>query len=185
MTNQTNLGQTIWQLFMVKGVVLLVTGLVLLIFPKATLATLVFIMGVYWFIDGIATVVKSFNERNQGKHWGWGIFTGILGILAGLVVLSQPMLSSVLTTSFLMWFIGISAIIYGLSGLFTSFQIKEKSASKTAMVFGSFFSILFGLILVSSPYFSAIFIIYTIGIIAIIGGLTIIVMASNIKKKLV
>ena len=184
MANQTNLGNAIWQLFMVKGVVLLITGLILLIFPEATLATLIFIMGIYWLIDGVATIVKSFNERHYAKHWGWGIFTGALGTLAGLVVLSQPMLSSVLTTSFLMWFIGFSALIYGFSGLFTAFQIKQKSTGKSAMVFGSIFSILFGLILISSPYFSALVIVYTIGVIAIIGGVIIITMASNIKKRL-
>lgn len=184
MKEQSNFGKAVWKLFMFKGILLLITGLILILFPQATLTVLVFIMGVYWLIDGVTTIVKSFNERSYAKHWGWGVFTGVLGTIAGLVVLSKPMFSSILTTSFLMWFIGISALVYGGSGLITAFQMQGKSAGKTTVIFGSIFSILIGLVLVSSPYISALVIVYIIGLIAIIGGITILITASNIKKKL-
>lgn len=179
----TNLGTTLIKFIQIKGIILVLTGIVLLVFPTATLTTLIFIMGVYWLIDGISTIVASVQRRKFDSSWGWGLFTGILGALAGAVVLSKPMLSAVLTTSFLMWFLGIAAIIYGISSLITGFKLP-KSTTRSSMTWGGVFSILFGFILVSSPYMSAITIVYFIGITAIIGGISILYVGSKMKNKL-
>ncbi|MFD1295007.1 HdeD family acid-resistance protein [Lutibacter holmesii] len=178
-----NLGSALIKFITFKGIILLVTGIVLLVFPRTTLATLIFVLGVYWLIDGVSTIVSSFRARKYQSSWGWSLFTGILGAVAGLVVLSKPMLSSVLTTSFLMWFLGVSAIIYGFSGLFTGLKLP-KGNRKSSMIWGGIFSILFGVILISSPYLSALTIVYTIGVIAIIGGISILYVGSKMKNKL-
>lgn len=182
MENQTTLGTSLVKFIMLKGIFLLVTGLVLLIFPEATLATLIFVMGIYWLIDGVSTIVNSIKRRNTHSAWGWGIFTGVLGTIVGFVVLSRPMLSAVLTTSFLMWFLGVSAMIYGFSSLITGFRLP-KSTGKTSMIWGGIFSVLFGIIIISSPYMSAITLVYAVGIIAIIGGISILIVASKMKNK--
>ena len=180
---EVNLGSALIKFITFKGIILLVTGIVLLVFPRATLATLIFVLGIYWLIDGVSTIISSLRARKLQHSWGWSLFTGILGTLAGLVVLSKPMLSSVLTTSFLMWFLGISAMIYGFSGLFTGLKLP-KGNRKSSMIWGGIFSVLFGAVLISSPYMSAITIIYTIGIIAIIGGISILYVGSKMKNKL-
>jgi len=180
---ETNLGTTLIKFIQLKGIFLILTGIVLLAFPTATLTTLIFIMGVYWLIDGISTVVASIQRRKFDNSWGWGLFTGILGVLAGVVVLSKPMLSAVLTTSFLMWFLGITAIFYGISSLITGYKLP-KSTTKSSMIWGGVFSILFGIILISSPYMAVITIIYVIGILAIVGGVAILYVGSKVKNKL-
>ncbi|SNR32156.1 Uncharacterized membrane protein HdeD, DUF308 family [Lutibacter agarilyticus] len=184
MENQeSNLGTALVKFIQFKGIILILTGLVLLIFPTATLTTLIFILGIYWLIDGISTIIASFQRRQTQSSWGWSLFTGIIGTLAALVVLSKPMLSAVLTTSFLMWFLGISATIYGISGLISGFQLP-KSTSRTSMIWGGVFSIIFGVILISSPYLSVLTIMFVIGTIAIIGGIAILYVGSKMKDKL-
>lgn len=180
---ETALGATLVKFIQFKGIILLLTGIVLLVFPTATLTTLIFILGIYWLIDGVSTIIASFQRRKTQHTWKWGLFTGILGTLAGLVVLSRPMLSAVLTTSFLMWFLGVSAVIYGVSGLISGLKLP-KSTSRSSMIWGGVFSILFGVILVSSPYMSVLTIMYTIGIFAIIGGISILYVGSKMKNKL-
>lgn len=180
---EENLGATLIKFIQFKGFVLLITGVILLVFPKATLATLLFILGIFWFVDGISTIISSIQVRKYQRSWGWGLFTGILGVIAGAIVLSKPMLSSEITTSFLMWFLGISALIYGVSGLITGYQLP-KSRGKSSMMWGGVFSILFGIVLISSPYMSAISIVYAIGIMAIIGGVSILILASRMKTRL-
>lgn len=181
--NNKNLGASLVKFINYKGVFLLIMGVVLVLFPAATLATLLFVLGVYWLIDGFSTIISSYQARHFQKSWGWGVFTGVLGVIAGAIVLSKPMLSSILTTSFLMWFLGFSALVYGFSGLFMALKMP-KSTMKTSAIWGGLFSILFGIILISSPYMSAITIVYTIGIIAIIGGVSILMIASQMKKRM-
>jgi uncharacterized membrane protein HdeD (DUF308 family) len=50
------------------------------------------VLGVFWLVQGIMTLVAPF-ARTQGR--GWQILSGILGILAGLIVLVYPIASAV------------------------------------------------------------------------------------------
>ena len=177
------LGSTLRKLIMVRGFALLLAGLILLLFPQGTLTVLVIIMGVYWLIDGIATTFKSIKGRKVHAAWGWGIFTGVLGIIAGLVVLSQPVFSAILTTSLLVWFLGIIAIIYGISGLVTGIRLRKQTKGEWTTILGGLISILFGIILITSPFVSVLVIIKSIGVISLIGGIIILVTAFGIKKK--
>ena len=177
------LGSTLWKLIMVRGFALLLAGLILLLFPQGTLTVLVIIMGVYWLVDGIVTTFKSIKGRKIHAAWGWGIFTGVLGIIAGLVVLSQPVFSAILTTSLLVWFLGIIAIIYGISGLVTGIRLRKQTKGEWTTILGGLISILFGIILITSPFVSVLVIIKAIGVISLIGGIIILVMPFRIKKK--
>ena len=177
------LDSTLWKLIMVRGIALLSAGLILLLFPQGTLTVLVIIMGVYWLIDGIVTTFKSIKGRKVHTAWGWGIFTGVLGIFAGLVVLSQPVFSAILTTSLLVWFLGIVAIIYGISGLVTGIRLRKQTKGEWTMILGGLFSILFGIILITSPFVSVLVIFKCMGVIALLGGISIFVVAFGIKKK--
>jgi len=177
------LGSTLWKLIMVRGFALISAGLILLLFPQGTLTVLVIIMGVYWLIDGIVTTFKSIKGRKVHAAGGWGIFTGVLGIIAGLVVLSQPVFSAILTTSLLVWFLGIIAIIYGISGLVTGIRLRKQTKGEWTTILGGLISILFGIILITSPFVSVLVIIKSIGVISLIGGIIILVTAFGIKKK--
>ena len=52
---------------------------------------------------------------------GWVIFTGILGFVAGLIVLFQPAISLVT----LAWVLGIWLIIYGTMEIVASFSVRK------------------------------------------------------------
>ncbi len=173
----------LWSLVLIRGIGLVLLGIILLAFPLDTMKVLILIMGAWWVIDGIVTVVKSIKGRKNQQAWGWGIFTGLLGVIAGIVVLSQPALSAILTTSFLVWFLGISALIYGINGIVTGIRLRKEVKGEWSMILGGIFSIIFGIILMVSPLVSAMTIITIMGIVAIAGGITLTLVAFGIKKK--
>ena len=173
----------LWSLILIRGISLIILGIILLAFPMATLTVMVIIMGAWWLIDGIVTAIKSIKGRKQYKAWGWSVFTGILVAVAGIIVLSQPVLSAILTTSFLVWFLAIAAIIYGVTGLVTGIRLRKNNKGEWSMILGGILSIFFGIILIISPFVSAVVIVKTIGVIAIIGGITILVLAFIMKKE--
>lgn len=185
MTSNTNknVANSLWKFIMAKGVTLLVAGLILLLFPEATLTTLIFIIGIYWLIDGVVTLYNTFNQRNIRKNWWWGLITGGLGIIAGLIVVLKPFSSSVFTTSFLMWFLGFVALINGITGVVTGIRIRKYNTGERSMIWGGIFSIILGIILISSPYTSALAIVKIMGSFAIFAGIITILLANQGKKK--
>ena len=185
MTDSTNkkVAESLWKLIMARGVTLVVVGLILLLFPQATLTTLIFILGIYWLIDGVVTLYNTYKQKDVRKNWWWGLITGGLGIIAGLIVVLKPFSSTVLTTSFLMWFLGLVALINGITGVVTGIRIKKYNTGERSMIWGGIFSIILGIILISSPYTSALVVVKVMGSFAIFAGIITILLANRVKKK--
>ncbi|KJF42303.1 MULTISPECIES: HdeD family acid-resistance protein [Draconibacterium] len=185
MTDNTNkkVAESLWKLIMARGIVLVVVGLVLLLFPQATLTTLIFILGIYWLIDGVVTLYNTYKQKDVRRNWWWGLITGGLSIIAGLIVVLKPFSSSVLTTSFLMWFLGLVALINGITGVVTGIRIKKYHTGERSMIWGGIFSIVLGIILISSPYTSALVVVKVMGSFAIFAGIITILLANRVKKK--
>jgi uncharacterized membrane protein HdeD (DUF308 family) len=173
----------LWGLILLRGISMVILGIILLAFPMASLTVLLALMGAWWIIDGVITVFKSFKGREYQKAWGWGIFMGVLGIVAGVVVLSKPLASAILTTSFLTWFLGIVALAYGLNGIVTGISLRKEIRGEWSMILGGILSICFGIILMVSPFVSAVIILKTVGIVASVVGIVVIIVAFGVKKR--
>lgn len=125
----------------------------------------------------------SIKGRKEIQAWGWGIFTGILGVLAGIIILAQPAIGLVLTTTFLAWFLAIAALLYGINGIVTGIRLRKEIKGEWSMVIGGILSIIFGIVLMLNPLVSALTLVICIGVVAIIGGIVISVLAFTVRKK--
>ena len=74
------------------GIVALVLGILLFFQTTATLAVVMLLVGLTWFIQGIFSIVAIFVDKSQ---WGWNLFSGVIGVAAGLLVLQNPVASTV------------------------------------------------------------------------------------------
>ena len=82
-----------WWLVLVEGIVLALLGLVLLVAPGASLSLLVWLLGIYLLIAGIFRIIGIFLDSSS---WGWKLAAGILCLIAGLAILSNPLWSTTL-----------------------------------------------------------------------------------------
>ena len=82
-----------------------------------------------------------------------------------------------------MWFLGLAALIYGIGGLINGIQLRNSSSGGTAMIIGGVLSIIFAIILLSSPYGAFITIVKTLGVITLIGGIILGYFAFKLKPK--
>ena len=108
-----------WWLVLIDGIALIVLGLLLLASPGMTTLVLVQLIGIYWLLVGIFRIVSIFIDRTM---WGWKLFVGILGIVAGLVVFRHPLWSSAVLGATLVAFMGIAGIIIGAIGIYQAFK---------------------------------------------------------------
>jgi len=171
----------IWWLVLLRGIAAVLFGILLFTNTAATLSVIIIFLGIYWVVDGISTLLASFIGREEHSNWGWGIFVGIISILAGLAVLSQPVLTAIFTTSFIVSFVGIMIIISGVWSIVTGFRLR-KTSGEWVMIIGGVLGLILGLLLVMNPLFSALVYVYIIAVFLIIGGFSLIVMAFQVKK---
>ena len=81
---------SIWWFFLLEGIAGIILGILLLTDPGATILVLVTFLGFYWLIMGILALVRMFIDRSV--PWFWELLIGIIGILAGILVLRHPRL---------------------------------------------------------------------------------------------
>jgi uncharacterized membrane protein HdeD (DUF308 family) len=166
---------TPWWLVLLEGIAALLIGILLLTEPGATLYTIVVFAGVYWLITGVLDLVMLFVDRTQ---WGWKLFNGIIGIVAGIVVVRHPWWASVLLPATLVWIIGIIGIVIGLAMIARAFMGAGWGTALLGVV-----SVLLGAFLLFNTAFSTVVLLYTVAIWAIVGGIFAIVGAFFLRRQ--
>jgi uncharacterized membrane protein HdeD (DUF308 family) len=172
-----------WWLLLVQGILAIVVGLLFFMQPVSTTKTAVFLLGAYWFILGVLDIIGLFRDRTA---WGWKLFTGIIGILAGGVILSgflgdSSTLESYLTTAMvgvtIAWVIGFLGIMYGIIMLIAAFR----GAGWGAGILGVL-TIVFGFIILSNPIWTALGLPFVIGIWLLVGGISLVIAAFRARS---
>ncbi len=166
-------GDIPWWLVLIEGIALLILGLLLLARPAMTTIILVQVIGIFWFIDGIFRIIGIFIDRTA---WGWSLFAGILGIIAGIIVLRHPLWAPAVAGSALIIILGIEGIIIGAVGVYQAI----KGAGWAAGILGVV-SILFGILLLANVWLFTFSLPWTIGILSVIGGIVAIILALRVK----
>lgn len=171
----------IWWLVLLRGIVAVLLGISLFTNTAATLAVIIVFLGIYWLIDGIFTLLASFTGRKVNENWGWGMFSGVISILAGLAILAHPVLTTLFSVSFIASIAGIMIVFSGVSSIVTGFRLR-KTSGEWMMIIGGVLTSLLGLLLLMNPLFSALVFVYILAIFALIGGIVMITLAFKIKK---
>lgn len=153
---------TPWWLLLLEGIAGVLIGVLLLTQTGVTLFTLVVFVGAYWFVTGIIDLVMLFVDHRQ---WGWRLFTGVVGILAGLVILRHPAWASVMVPTTLVWVLGVMGVVIGVASIVRAFLGGGWAAAILGVI-----SILLGAVLLFNTVVATVVLVYAVAIWAIIGG---------------
>jgi uncharacterized membrane protein HdeD (DUF308 family) len=102
------------------GVLSILLGLFMMRNVGDSLATIAFLIGIFWVVGGIIEFLTAITHPGMEGR-GWRIFMGLLGTLAGIIVLEDPQISLVT----LAWLMGIWFIVYGVMEMIVAFQVKK------------------------------------------------------------
>ena len=175
-----------WWVMLLEGFVVIIIGWLLLKNPLATTISLLVILGLYWLIAGMVNIIGSlFEIGHKGSRWGLKLFGGLIGIIAGLFVLNHPILTGVFTPVFLMYFVAFTFIINGIIHMIIGNDTRKDGHhewSWGSFFFGLFY-LIFGFLLLSSPVIvSTATLILVAGILAIIGGVGMVILSFQVKS---
>lgn len=164
-----------WWLVLLEGVALLIIGILLLSQPGMTSVIVVQVLGIYWLLMGIFRIISIFIDSSQ---WGWTLFAGLLGIIAGVIVIRQPLWSTVIVGNTVIIVLGLTGIVIGLISLYQAF----KGAGWGSAILGAI-SIILGLVLLANVWILTFSLPVTLGILAIIGGIAAIFGAFRVRRE--
>jgi uncharacterized membrane protein HdeD (DUF308 family) len=125
---------------------------------------------------GIFDLVRMFTDP---AGWGWKLFSGIIGILAGLVLIRHPLWSAAIGTSILVWVVGILGLIMGVVWI-----IRGIAGGGWGMAIAGVLGILLGLLLLFHTATTVTVLIYTAGVLLVVGGIVEILGAIMLRVRM-
>ena len=163
--------RTLWWLPVLRGVVLLLLGLLMLFHPLETLTAITWVFGIFAVLDGLLILLQAFVDRAAGVMW-WQALGGLIVIALGIVVMVWPE-PTVLVLFYLIagWILAV-----GLFGIVGSIVLHKRNEAAWFVALGlGLVNLVIGLLLVLNPQTSLSVVMILTGVFALVGGVLLIV----------
>lgn len=95
-------------LSLLGGLLYAVVGLLMLAKPLSALAALTLLVGALFLVSGVFKIIASIVLRFE--HWGWMLFSGIISLILGGMILAEWPVSSLWVIGL---FVGIDMVFFG------------------------------------------------------------------------
>ncbi|WP_256622505.1 DUF308 domain-containing protein [Methanolobus chelungpuianus] len=96
------------------GMSSLIFGILLITWTGVTLTVIALLLGLWWLIQGLFLILNVFIDR---KRRIWKLLSGIIGVLAGILVLQHPLQSALILPGTLVFVLGIMGMATGITSL--------------------------------------------------------------------
>jgi uncharacterized membrane protein HdeD (DUF308 family) len=105
-----------WGLFLSEGIILIILGSVALLLPAVASLAVAIVIGWVVLLSGIVGLISTLRMRSAPGFW-WSLFSAVLAIVAGVILLGWPLSGVVSLTLILTVFLlfeGIASIMLAL-----------------------------------------------------------------------
>jgi uncharacterized membrane protein HdeD (DUF308 family) len=168
-----------WKFFLIEGIVLVTLGLAAVMLPLIATIAIAIVVGWIFLASGVVGLIATFRMRRAPGFW-WSLLSGILAVVAGIVLLRWP-LSGALSLTFVLT---IFLLLEGIVSIMFALEHKRELSGRWGMMLlsGVVDLILAGMIFAGLPGTAAWAIGLLVGINMIFGGSALIAMALHARK---
>ena len=75
-----------WWVPLVRGIVAIVFGVLVLIWPAISILAFLALIAAFWIIDGAFSIYYA----SSAKNWGWPFWGGLVSVVAGIAAVAAP-----------------------------------------------------------------------------------------------
>ena len=168
-----------WVLLLLWGMAWIILGFFLLFQPGMTAILLVQMMAVFWVVGGVIDLMHGLTHHDQPNR-GWRIFSALLGIAAGVVIMINPIAGTMVTVAFGYYLLAFAAIVTGVINMLGLFK---RHLSWGGSLLG-LAQVILGIFLVTHPLVGMLAYVPTLGIVVIAAGIVIIISSFKVKRTL-
>jgi uncharacterized membrane protein HdeD (DUF308 family) len=170
---------TNWRALALRGLIALIFGLVVLFWPGLVAAVLALLFGIYAALDGAITLVPTLRSQERGAQRTLPLAEGAVGIVAGLVAVLWPGL----TSNGLVYVIAGWALLTGVLKILTAVLLRTQVENGWLLAGSGALSVLFGVLLMVLAGSDVPYLAPFIGGFAVVVGLALIVFAFRLRER--
>ena len=103
-----------WHLLLIEGIILAVLGAAAIIIPQTATLAVTILLSWLFLISGVVGLMTTFMMRQAPGFW-WSLFSAIVAIAAGFVLIAWPVTGALTLTLLVIFFFileGVATIMY-------------------------------------------------------------------------
>jgi uncharacterized membrane protein HdeD (DUF308 family) len=155
-----------WSL-VIRGIVAVIFGLFLTMWPGMTVATIVLLFALFAIIDGTVIIIMAIVRGKKDHRWVSYVPFGIVGIIIGLIILLIPEISLLI----LIYFIAAWALITGFAEFFLGLAAGGVSkVMRWICALSGILSVILGFLMFVYPVSTSVILIWVFGFYLLVFG---------------
>ncbi|MGO1769129.1 MAG: HdeD family acid-resistance protein [Microbacterium sp.] len=171
----------------VAGIVSLIAGVVILIWPVKSAAAITVLVAVYMLVAGLANIVMAARSNGLGGWLRVGLsLLGVLFIVSSVIAFANLASTTAVLAVIVAIMLGVSWIVDGIVALLSlggqqdAFSLVPRTRGWTIAF--AIISIVAGAVVVISPLMSALWLWLLIGVALVVFGITQIIRAATLER---
>jgi uncharacterized membrane protein HdeD (DUF308 family) len=170
----TELGRRLSVLLGVRGLLAVVFGVLLLVWPDITVLALAYVFAAYVVADGIGLIVSGVGARG-GWRWSY-VLAGVVGVIAGIAAAFWPGA----TVLVLVVWAGAWAAVTGVLEIIAA--VRREGSGRWLMALAGVLSVVAGLLILIWPGIGALALATLLGIYALAAGVSFLWAAWQVRR---
>jgi uncharacterized membrane protein HdeD (DUF308 family) len=167
-----------WWMLALRGVLAIVFGILVIVWPGMALSSLILLVGAYFFVDGVFSIITSVRDWSSNRNGWLGILEGVLGVLAGIATFVWPGLTAIV----LLYLIAFWAVVTGVLEIMAAWRLRQEIEGEIWLALAGILSIAFGAMMFLFPGAGALAVLGFISGYAILFGITLILLAFRLRN---
>jgi uncharacterized membrane protein HdeD (DUF308 family) len=169
----------IWWLFMLRGIALILFGLVAVLWPGWTLVALATAFAVMLLVSGVADIIAAIRGLAHRSLWFLQMLLGLAELGVGVYLIkNQYVLATFIAI------VGLSLIVIGILEIIGAFEPGEDAGRRFLAVIVGVLSVIAGFIVLRYPVSSGLTFVWVLGLWGLIAGAVQVAMCLSMRSHL-
>ncbi|MGO1944393.1 MAG: HdeD family acid-resistance protein [Ancrocorticia sp.] len=174
---QMRQGSRIW--LYVQGALSLIVGILFIALPIESALFISIFFGAWLAVTGLTGIIAHFTREKELRS-GWGLFSSIVSLIAGVLALAWPGTAAVAIT----FIVTIWALAMGIGYIVSSFRFRQLGARYWwGILIAGIVAVLLGIAMAAAPGATLLGLIWAVGIFAIVDGISEIMLGFKLRKS--
>lgn len=168
----------VWWLLMLRGIALILFGVVAVVWPAITLVAISTAFAVYLLIAGVINIIVGIRAEGSLSMWFLSLLLGLAQVGVGVYLLKNR-----LALAAFIAVIGIALIVYGIIEVIGAFEPGEDPGRQFLLIIGGALAIVAGFIELRYPASSGLAFTWVLGVWGLVVGAMQVAMCLSLHHR--
>lgn len=168
-----------WYLLLILGIIMIGVGIWVFLTPLEAYITLAMLFAFTFLIAGIMEIIYAVSSRKLLDNWGWTLAGGIIDLMIGVLLVTQPGISMIV----LPFYVGFAIMFRSVMAIGWALELKRQYIKDWGNLLAiGIMGLIFSFVMIWNPLFAGMTLVFYTAMAFIIAGISQVYLSFSLKK---